>query len=448
MKRLKPLLGCIASLSILIGGISQGQSLVPTALPPEEVAPSARVARDEAAREAFRNLNFFSQGGGMHLPPNLWALMKKPLLPLANRPYFALEKREMSRRWGINWIGGKPEGIFDVRYKNHEVGVLGCVACHSGKAAGQFFVGLGNKNIDPSRIGRDAHLLERVWKYLGHVGKKDADYKYIESSAFEFSRTLGDPSYGNLTQGLVPTSNIRTWFYKMAGKPLPKVFPRSAVKVPALWGYGEKRKVGQFCDGFGNGAHPGWGIAVELAAGQRVDVVRDYLPKISAAEDMLGDFLPPKYPFAIEQTRAVRGKAIFERSCAHCHGTYETDPAGLPVYQAPKYLPWEMVETDRDRIDGITDEFLDLVRASPLNDVVQNNADKGKGYFAQRLNGIWARFPYLHNGSVPNIESLLTPPAQRPKAFDLRDAGEAYRFDPNKLGLTLPEPGSPRKASF
>ena len=39
------------------------------------------------------------------------------------------------------------------------------------------------------------------------------------------------------------------------------------------------------------------------------------------------------------------------------------------------------------------------------------------GYVAQFLDGIWLRAPYLHNGSVPTLTDLLTPPAQRPQNF-------------------------------
>ena len=36
------------------------------------------------------------------------------------------------------------------------------------------------------------------------------------------------------------------------------------------------------------------------------------------------------------------------------------------------------------------------------------------GYIRAFLDGIWLRAPYLHNGSVPSLRDLLTPPAQRP----------------------------------
>jgi hypothetical protein len=44
-------------------------------------------------------------------------------------------------------------------------------------------------------------------------------------------------------------------------------------------------------------------------------------------------------------------------------------------------------------------------------------AKPAPGYVARSLAGAWATAPYLHNGSVPSIADLLTPPEQRPKLF-------------------------------
>ena len=55
----------------------------------------------------------------------------------------------------------------------------------------------------------------------------------------------------------------------------------------------------------------------------------------------------------------------------------------------------------------------------------------GLGYKARPLNGVWAVAPFLHNGSVPTLYDLLSPVAERPKAFLLGDAS----FDPVRVGL-------------
>jgi mono/diheme cytochrome c family protein len=62
-------------------------------------------------------------------------------------------------------------------------------------------------------------------------------------------------------------------------------------------------------------------------------------------------------------------------------------------------------------------------------------------YEARVLHGIWATAPYLHNGSVPNLWELLTPPAQRTpffmvgsKKYDPRNVGYAADDSPFKDG--------------
>src|SRR5262245_57306507 len=69
-----------------------------------------------------------------------------------------------------------------------------------------------------------------------------------------------------------------------------------------------------------------------------------------------------------------------------------------------------------------------------------------KGYVARPLVGVWLLGPYLHNGSVPTLRDLLSPPDQRPKIFyrgvdlvDLENVGfvaagpvaeaQGFRFD-------------------
>lgn len=50
------------------------------------------------------------------------------------------------------------------------------------------------------------------------------------------------------------------------------------------------------------------------------------------------------------------------------------------------------------------------------------------------LTGVWANFPYLHNGSVPTLYHLLSPEAERPKMFHVLSA---KHFDPEKVGQKL-----------
>ena len=53
------------------------------------------------------------------------------------------------------------------------------------------------------------------------------------------------------------------------------------------------------------------------------------------------------------------------------------------------------------------------------------------GYKARPLNGIWATAPFLHNGSVPSLMDLLSPPEERPALVQLGN----IEFDPVKVGI-------------
>lgn len=71
---------------------------------------------------------------------------------------------------------------------------------------------------------------------------------------------------------------------------------------------------------------------------------------------------------------------------------------------------------DRKRIDGY----------------MPNELRGELAYKVRPLNGIWATPPYLHNASVPNVYSLLSPVEERPKKFYLGNR----EYDPVNLGYT------------
>jgi hypothetical protein len=56
--------------------------------------------------------------------------------------------------------------------------------------------------------------------------------------------------------------------------------------------------------------------------------------------------------------------------------------------------------------------------------------DQAPAYESRVLHGIWATAPYLHNGSVPNLRELLTPPAQRSPFFMVG----SKTYDPVNVG--------------
>ena len=96
---------------------------------------------------------------------------------------------------------------------------------------------------------------------------------------------------------------------------------------------------------------------------------------------------PPKYPFPIDSTKAERGKAVFEKTCARCHGTY--GPGG----QYPnKIVPLDVIGTDPARS-----------RASPTgwSRITTHLVGRRKpGRTSDRLSGSAAR-RHLGDGPLP-----------------------------------------------
>jgi hypothetical protein len=60
-------------------------------------------------------------------------------------------------------------------------------------------------------------------------------------------------------------------------------------------------------------------------------------------------------------------------------------------------------------------------------------------YKSGPLAGIWATAPYLHNGSVANLDQLLLPPDGRQKVFYVG----SRQFDPKNVGFeSVKSPGA------
>ncbi len=389
----------------------------------------------EAAKEEFFNTHFFENGRGATLTPNISLFLGGLNRNGSSRQGNIVDKL-IARLYGFTFTEDRKYlGVFGVKYKGMEVGVLGCTACHSGKAAGVIIPGLGNKTIDVKRIGRE---VERVQGLLRVFRNSNEDFRYIYDKAMNFANVINDKNIGNLTRGLVPDSVIKTFFYKDLDLKYPEDMPKLQVKPPHLWGFKQKRSAGIFYDGIANGDTYAWMFGAELFASDSAEHLRAVMPKlIHMADNVLGNLLPPKYPFDIDEQRVSRGRIIAENRCFGCHGDHNRDLQGYPVYTAPKVIDLHKVKTDAERMQGFDLELEELVARGSLSDLLYFNKENiGKGYFAPKLWGVWSRFPYMHNASIPNLFEIFTPPSERPLVFDMMDAGEKERFDERKVGLT------------
>lgn len=70
---------------------------------------------------------------------------------------------------------------------------------------------------------------------------------------------------------------------------------------------------------------------------------------------------------------------------------------------------------------------------SPL--VAEGSLRRGSGYAATPLTGVWANYPFLHNGNVPTLYHLLGPVSERPRIFEVM--GAARTLDRDRIGQRL-----------
>ncbi len=144
----------------------------------------------------------------------------------------------------------------------------------------------------------------------------------------------------------------------------------------------------------------------------------------------------PPWPFDPPDSEAVeRGAAVFTDSCASCHGTHCDQPApGFPDFI-------DDVGTDPARFEAFGSTEAAWVNGGWYGE--DHPVEATDGYLATPLVGVWATAPYLHNGSIPDLLSLLDS-SQRPAGWQ-RVGAEAVDYDPARVGwrFTTPAGGDP-----
>jgi hypothetical protein len=159
------------------------------------------------------------------------------------------------------------------------------------------------------------------------------------------------------------------------------------------------------------------------------------LGNIAEAVDVMAflrSYRPQPFPGAIDKDRAEHGRQLYAAQCAACHGRYD---AGL----APRLVEFPNWIGDVGT-DGLRAKLFDEPLAAAISRTGYASkiaVARGSNYAAPPLTGIWASAPYLHNGSVPTLASLLSPDT-RPPRFNV--GGHALDFE--QVGLKLDEAGN------
>src|SRR5262249_24799921 len=108
--------------------------------------------------------------------------------------------------------------------------------------------------------------------------------------------------------------------------------------------------------------------------------------------------LPPRpFPFRHDEILATAGQQIFNARCAGCHALKGKDGGQVTAN--------DTLRVDAYRLNAFTPAYATSLQVA-LNRNYGKSAftfthvQKTGGYANMPLDGVWARAPYLHNGSV------------------------------------------------
>ena len=186
---------------------------------------------------------------------------------------------------------------------------------------------------------------------------------------------------------------------------------------------------------------------LSAALGAGVTPVTVDVAAIKRVRAWIWDLEPPPFPgwqsSPTVDLKIAHGRDLFKEYCARCHGMKdnEKDERVKYNYDTDRFPRLGQIEkldeigTDSDRWQSYTQDF-----AAAQNTLYVgypwrfSHFSKTAGYANMPLDGIWARSPYLHNGSVPTLRDLLEPVHKRPdqwlRGSDILDTSKVgYRSD-------------------
>ena len=316
---------------------------------------------------------------------------------------------------------------------NKKLVVPNCLQCHGQVFNGKLVIGLGNTFLDFSKVRKGNDVKVDIAR---HIMQLVSPRQYSSSKVLIRSFSTIAPYLRTETPGVNAADRLATLLVahrdpqtlEWSDKPLLDI-PAEVIPtdVPAWWLL--KKKNAMFYNGFGRGDFGKFLMLSNLLT------VSDTL---EAAETFthFGDVLaflktiePPKFPLSVDEELASQGKAVFNNNCSKCHGTYGEKPTYPNLL-----IPERIIKTDSLLLQANyqNPQFIDWFNKSwYANGSHPARLEPFNGYIAPPLDGVWVTAPYLHNGSVPTLETLLNS-KERPQYWQ-RDFKQP-EYDYEKVG--------------
>ncbi|RZA09430.1 MAG: cytochrome c [Proteobacteria bacterium] len=350
---------------------------------------------------------------------------------------------------------------------------LSCATCHSGNLFGKTVLGLNNRFPRANEVfgyAKKTFPLISPWFFQLNSKASDGERDLFSSTRRNLRRVatkmpvaLGlDTSLAQVALSLAHRNldAYATRSQELERRPRPEPLRTEiADSKPAVW-WNLKYKNRWLADGSVVAGNPIFTNILwnEIGRGADLAVLETWLrdngkvieelttAAFSSEAPRYTDFFPAEeFPLA----EAKAGQHIYEATCARCHGTYTKawdEPGAENLSAAERLATLKVIyRAQTPVIDVGTDpgRWRGMKSLEQLNDLAisRNNGiliKAQKGYVPPPLVGIWARWPYLHNNSVPSLCALLERSSARPRVFFTGAAlDQAKDFDAECNGYPL-----------
>ena len=308
-----------------------------------------------------------------------------------------------------------------------------CMQCHAQVFNGKLIMGLGNSTVDFTKNDKldpkNAADAEILLKNLDPKKYEAAEpfLRVVKGVGNQMqTRVRGVNTADRLAALLASHRDPKT--FRWSDKPmldiLEEVIPTD---VPAWWML--KKKNAMFYNGFGRGDFSRFLMASNLLTVNDTAESREVDAHFNDVLSYIISINPPPYPNPVDRKLVREGGILFVQNCSKCHGSY-----GSQGKYPNLLIPESEIKTDSflyksnyqsyQFIEWFNNSWFAMgehpARLEPFD-----------GYIAPPLDGVWITAPYLHNGSVPDLETLLNS-KERPRYWS-RDFDNPD-YDYNRLG--------------
>ena len=388
------------------------------------------------------------------------------------------------------WIGLNCAGCHtaQIDYEGNSILVDGA------PTMGDFQTFIGELEAALKATEQDPEKFERFTKNVLGEAFSDESSEELRASFSEVTRqrsynnqinsTQTEYGYGRLDAFGITFNNVAVQFL---GIPENQVDPNAPASYPFIWGALHSdymqwigsapntpvigsilRATGEVWGTFGHlkmtpdANNPGYASSVPF---------EDISKLLGWVKELRSPPWPDIFP-EIDATQVTAGRTHYETHCTKCHQVMSRDQQS-ESYKAV-VTPYQEVGTDPTEVElvttnesktgalegtpiavlfgaklGATTKTATLLFNASLGAMLRHSEESMRealrshmgayvqarqdiqAYKARPLTGIWATAPYLHNGSVANLNQLLLPPEQRDKVFYVGNR----EFDPKNIGF-------------